>query len=87
MQELKLTAAQIKSARIFLAWKQEELATKSGVSLQTIRRLENLTGIISANASTLNKLISTFEANGVTFTNDIDGSIGLTFSAKQTQKQ
>jgi len=87
MQELKLTAAQIKSARIFLTWKQEDLATKSGISLQTIRRLENLTGIISANASTLNKLISTFEANGITFTSNADGSIGLSFSAKQSQNQ
>lgn len=36
-----LTSGQIRAARALLAWNQQELAERSGVSLATIRRIES----------------------------------------------
>jgi len=43
------------------------LAEKSGVSSATIRRLEAMDGIVSANVTTLRALEAALEATGVIF--------------------
>ena len=40
----KVSIRQIKAARALLAWSQEELAEKSGVSTPTVKRLESSDG-------------------------------------------
>lgn len=65
-----LTTNILKSARYLLGWTQEELATKSNLSLGAIKRIEAKKGILSANASTINLLLLTFKQNGLSISFD-----------------
>ena len=65
----KVSIRQIKAARALLAWSQEELAEKSGVSSPTVKRLESSDGTLGGRAETAAKLIRALEAGGVEFTN------------------
>jgi predicted transcriptional regulator len=47
-----LTGEQIRAARALLRMEQSALASASGVSLPTIKRLEGIAGPISANTTT-----------------------------------
>jgi transcriptional regulator with XRE-family HTH domain len=64
-----LTAGQIRAARAYLGWKQEELADKVGVSVPTIKRMEK-SGLETMKAGTAETLGRVFAAAGVTFTED-----------------
>jgi transcriptional regulator with XRE-family HTH domain len=65
----KVSIRQIKAARALLAWSQDELAEKSGVSSPTVKRLEASDGPLGGRAGTAAKLIRALEASGVEFTN------------------
>ncbi|MDI4234183.1 helix-turn-helix transcriptional regulator [Bradyrhizobium sp. Arg237L] len=58
---------QIKAARSLIGWEQYDLAFRSGVAISTIRRLENLEGLIAANVTTVEKIRRAFECAGVEF--------------------
>lgn len=58
---------QIKAARALLAWTVPELAAQSGVSAQTIRRLEHGQ---KCQLSTLIRLEETLITTGITFIGD-----------------
>lgn len=58
---------QVKAARGFLGWTQEQLAENSGVSMSTIRSFESG---FTPRASTIDQLRRTFEKFGVEFTDD-----------------
>lgn len=62
-----LTGEQLRAARAMLKMEQGELAELSGVSIETIKRLERLEGPISANSMTLDALQKTLERDGVVF--------------------
>ena len=62
-----LTAEQMRAARALVRMEQGELATRAGVSLGTIKRLEGLTGTLNAQESTLAAIKSALERAGVTF--------------------
>jgi transcriptional regulator with XRE-family HTH domain len=57
--------AQLRAARGWLGWSQEELAAKSGVSKHSIARYEQ--GRSIAYDGTLAKLRTTLEAAGISF--------------------
>ena len=65
----KVSIRQIKAARALLAWSQEELAEKSGVSTPTVKRLESSDGPLGGRAETAAKLVRALEVGGVEFTN------------------
>ncbi|WP_435656163.1 helix-turn-helix domain-containing protein [Brucella pituitosa] len=68
-----LTADQVRAARAFLKWKQSDLATRSGLSEETIKRIEKLGGpLLSVNASTLHAIENAFKASGIQFINAPD---------------
>ena len=67
-----ICAAQVRAARAWLNWTQDELAERSGISQKSIARLELERSV--PYASTLVKLRQTFEAAGVQF--QFDGMIG-----------
>jgi transcriptional regulator with XRE-family HTH domain len=48
---------------------QRELAERSGVSLETVKRVERLPGAISTNVRTAEALRTALEAAGIQFTN------------------
>jgi transcriptional regulator with XRE-family HTH domain len=65
-------AAQVRAARGWLNWSQDDLAARSGVSLKSIARYEAERSV--PYDKTLAKLRTTFEQAGVTFL--FDGTIG-----------
>ena len=69
----KLSIRQLKAARELVAWSQEELAGKSGVSLPTIQRLEAEGGDLGGRPATGEKIIAALEKAGVEFLDDGQG--------------
>ena len=63
-----ITPAQCRAARGLLSWTQEDLAKKSAVGLNTIRKFEG--GKTSPHRATLNALQITFEDTGIEFIDD-----------------
>src|SRR3954471_16568003 len=60
-------ARQIKAARSFLRWRQDELARQTGLAISTIRRLERSEGPIEANFDTVQKISQALENAGIEF--------------------
>ena len=76
-----LTSEQIRAARALLRWEQKQLADASGVSVETIRRLEKKSGLVSAYTGTVAKIKTALEEGGVEFING-NGS-GVCLSKQQ----
>lgn len=57
--------AQVRAARALLGWSQEDLATRAGVSVATIRRQEPGTGRFIAGDEVLTKIALALESAGV----------------------
>ena len=62
-----LTSEQIRAARAMLRIEQRELAEISGVSLETVKRIERTPGPISAYTGTVDKLRRALESAGNEF--------------------
>lgn len=65
-----MTSAQLRAARAMLDWSQSELALRADLSVETIKRLENMPDTLAATrVSTLNAITIAFADAGVEFTN------------------
>jgi transcriptional regulator with XRE-family HTH domain len=73
----KLSIRQLKAARELIAWSQEELAGKSGVSLPTIQRLEAAGGDLGGRPETGEKIVAALEKAGVEFIDENGGGPGV----------
>ena len=63
-----LSAEQIRAARALLRWDQSHLSERSGVSVETIKRLEKMDGpLTSTRVSTLTAIQRALESAGVIF--------------------
>jgi transcriptional regulator with XRE-family HTH domain len=62
-----ITGSQIRSARAALRWSVQELADRSGISIQTIKRLEVVEGIPQSRVQTLLDIKFALEAAGIEF--------------------
>jgi transcriptional regulator with XRE-family HTH domain len=62
-----ISTRQIKAARALLAWSQEELAKRSGVSYPTIARLEADDGQLGGRSDTGDKITNALICAGVIF--------------------
>lgn len=60
-----INGKQIRAARALLEWDAKTLATKTGLSLDTVFKIE--TGAVQARSSTEEKILCTFNDNGVEF--------------------
>ncbi len=60
---------QLRAARALARMEQEELAARSGVSVVTIRTLENSEGPVNARTRTLRALEEALAAAGIVFIN------------------
>lgn len=58
---------QIKAARSLLDWDQKELATRAGVGITTVKRLEARPGVVGGTMDTVVRLKNALEAAGVEF--------------------
>ena len=64
------TAEQLRAARAFLALDQAELAEISGLSVETIKRLEGQTGILKAKIETIVAIMRVCDAKHLEFFGD-----------------
>lgn len=65
---------QIKAARAYLEWSQQELADRSTISLETIRRLEQGRGFQQTSLATLAKIEEAFSKAGIMLKELSDGT-------------
>jgi transcriptional regulator with XRE-family HTH domain len=68
-----LQSSQLRAARALLGWRQEDLAQAADVGLATLARIEQGTGVVQGNFSTIMKLTSTLELHGISFINEPSG--------------
>ena len=61
------TGEQLRAARALIRMEQTGLATASGVSVDTIKRLEGIKGRVNASAQTLDAIVKALEAGGAIF--------------------
>lgn len=73
---MTLTGEQLRGARAMVRMEQGELASRAGVSVETVKRFERIIGPVSANTSTLKAVQKVLEDAGAVFLDD-DGRIGL----------
>jgi len=67
---------------MLVRWEQKDLASHSGISLPTIKRIESKPGPISAYDSTLAAIRSALEAAGVEFIPENGGGAGVRLRAR-----
>lgn len=73
-----ITRQQIRAARMLLEWHQSHLAEASGLSVETIKRVEK-TGLESMSYGNAEKLREAFERSGIEF---IEGGVRLISEAR-----
>jgi len=72
-----LTGEQIRAGRAFARMEQAELARASGVSVETIKRLERTRGGVEATTRTVNAILTAFRQRGIVFESGPDGQVGV----------
>jgi predicted transcriptional regulator len=73
----KVSIEQVKAARALLRWSQVDLASASGVSWPTIKRLEAKSGPIGGRVDTAAAIRAALEAAGVEFIEENGGGAGV----------
>ncbi len=71
-----IDAGQIRAARGLLEWKQKDVAERTGLNLQTIKRLESL-GTGRSSVDTVMAVQYAFEAAGIAFIPENGGGAGV----------
>jgi hypothetical protein len=74
--DMALTGEHMRAARALLNWSQVKLARASGVSLPTIKRLEVMSGTISANTMTVEAIRKAIVDAGVDLIEEDGGGAG-----------
>lgn len=72
-----ISSQQIRAARALLRLTVVDLSQASGVGVATIKRIEAIDGLPSANARTLDALVKTLEAFGIEFIGSYDDGPGV----------
>lgn len=73
----KVSTRQVKAARALLEWSQERLASASGVSIPTIKRMELRAGDLGGRADTAARIVAALESAGIEFIAENGGGIGV----------
>ena len=74
------TVKQLRAARAALGQTRDDLAKASGVSVETIKRMEGGTGKLAGNVSTIAALRAALESEGVIFVAENGGPAGVRFT-------
>jgi predicted transcriptional regulator len=74
-------AASIRAARGLLDWSQGELAKRSGVSKQSVTRIEN--GTMDPRFSTITALYQAIRSAGVVLADDANGIVRISISREK----
>ena len=83
---LKVSIRQIKAARALLGWSQEQLATHSGVSIPTIKRLEAQDGPLGGRIDTGEKIEMTLKKAGIEFIAENGGGPGVRLKRSEKKR-
>jgi predicted transcriptional regulator len=83
----KLSIRQLKAARELVAWSQEDLAEKSGISLPTIQRLEAAGGDLGGRPATGRNILAALEKAGVEFIDEDNGGHGVRLKPPKTKRK
>jgi len=75
-------SAQIRAARALLGWSQDWLAQKAEIGLATLRRIEQIEGVVKGNFSTIIKIQQALERAGIHFIENDSGEIGVSFKIR-----
>ena len=62
-----MTVEMIKAARELLRWRQEELASRAGIAISTLRRLEGMTGSLQGGDETKVRIVTALQGAGIEF--------------------
>jgi DNA-binding XRE family transcriptional regulator len=73
-----ISSKQIKVARAFLDWDQQDLAEKSGLHRQTTQRMETI-GLGRSSLENVEKVKTALEKAGIEFIDKNDGGLGVRF--------
>jgi transcriptional regulator with XRE-family HTH domain len=84
---LKVSIRQLKAARTLIGWSQEELASASGISLPTIKRLEAAEGLLGGRKTTAERIRKALEKAGIEFIDENGGGPGVRLRKPQRSKQ
>lgn len=69
-----ITSEQVRAARAYMRWKQSDLAKRTGLSLETIKRIEKMEGpLVAVNAATIYTIVTIFRLELLEFTEDRSG--------------
>lgn len=71
-----ITAGQLRAARAMLGMEQRRLAELSGLSVQTIQRMEASEGVVRGQVDSLMKLIAALDAAGIALIGEDAASTG-----------
>lgn len=72
-----IASEQIRAARALLRLSVVDLSLRSGVGVATIKRLEAMDGLPSANIRTIDSLVKALEAMGIEFLGSHDDAPGV----------
>ena len=81
-----ISGAQIRAARAALAWSAQELSDRSGVSLRTLLRFEQVDGVPPSRSSTLIDVQKALEAAGIDFIGTPEDRPGIRISVSKRGK-
>ena len=73
---------QLRAARNGLGWSIQELANFSGISVRTIIRYEDCSGVPATRSGNLEALIETLESAGIEFIGTPDDGPGIRIHSK-----
>lgn len=71
------TGSQLRAARNALGWSLESLAERSGISIRTLIRYEDVDEIPPTRSGNLEKVVETLEAAGIEFIGSPDDRPGI----------
>ena len=80
----KVSGVQIRTARALLGITAQDLADLSGLGWATVQRIEAAEGIPEVRVSTLKKITSSLEAEGIKFIGDPVKSPGVQLKHKRS---
>ena len=83
---LKVSIRQVKAARALLGWSQEQLASHSGVSVPTIKRLEAQDGPLGGRIDTGEKIAKALEKAGIEFIAENGGGPGVRLTRSEKKR-
>ena len=81
MPTQRVTTQQLKAARALLGWSPTELASASGLSIPTIKRIESKTGELGGRAGTAARIVAALETAGAQFIPENGGGVGVRLRA------